>query len=275
MTDQTPEDKRINRIAVNVFLLVLALYTFTFSGFGYITDSGHERIALVKSIVERHEVSLSGEADLKGTDGKLYPLRGIAPALLSVPFFSLGKMLGVSGAEGSVAIINQLFGAATVAVVFLFSFSFGCSLKASLLTAIFYGLGTFAWPYSKISFEHTIETFFVLFSVYCMHRYTLRGNIKSILISGISFGVAFNTRYTSVLILPALLLIVIMHYLKKSVKGYHKYVARDAVFFCFQFFPFWVCPHGITIPVLALFSRQAILCRPRGSASIFFQARRF
>jgi 4-amino-4-deoxy-L-arabinose transferase-like glycosyltransferase len=174
-----------------------------------------------------------------GLGGKTYPLRGIAPALLSAPFYVFGKIIGASDTAGPVLIINQLLGGASVAMIFLFAVSLGYSLRASVLTAIFYGFGTYAWPYAKISFEHTIETFFVLSTVYYLYRYSVHTKISTILLSGISFGVAFNTRYTSVLIIPALFLMLLVHYLKKyELRDTVKYLARDTGLFTLAFMPF-------------------------------------
>jgi hypothetical protein len=238
MTD-LEKDRRKYRVAFNIFLLFLAMHLLIISGLEFNTDAGEERIELVKAIVDRHELSLTQGSDLVGVDEKIYPLRGIAPALLSAPFYIFGKIIGAPDAAGPIAIINQLLGAATVVMIFLFAVSLGYSLRASVLTAIFYGFGTFAWPYAKISFEHTIETFFVLLTVYCMYRYSVHTKLSSILLSGISFGVAFNTRYTSALILPAIFLMMIIHYLKKyELKNNVKYLMKDAGLFSLAFLPF-------------------------------------
>ena len=239
MTEQADKDRSSKRIAFNMFLLFLAAHLLIISGLKFDSDSGLERIELVKAIVDRHALSLTQGSDLVGADGKIYPLRGIAPALLSAPFYIFGKIIGAPDASGPVAIINQLLGAATVVMIFLFAVFLGYSVRASVLTAIFYGFGTFAWPYSKISFEHTIETFFVLLSVYCMCRYIVYVKLSSLLLSGISFGVAFNTRYTSAVILPALLLMMFVNYLKKyELRAIAKYLTKDIGLFTLAFLPF-------------------------------------
>ncbi len=239
MTDFLKNGRRNKHTAFYVFLFFFGIYLFTISGLEFNTDAGEERIELVKAIVERHELSLTPGSAIVGPDGKAYPLRGIAPVLLSAPFYILGKIIGSPAAAGPVLIINQLLGAAGVAMVFLFAVSLGYSLRASALTAIFYGFGTFAWPYAKISFEHIIETFFVLLTVYFVYRYSVHGKISSILLSGISFGFAVNTRYTSALILPAIFLMMIVHYLKKyELRDTVKYLSRDAGLFALAFLPF-------------------------------------
>jgi 4-amino-4-deoxy-L-arabinose transferase-like glycosyltransferase len=239
MTDCLQKERRKNRLAFYVFLFFFAVYLFSISGLEFNTDSGRERIELVKAIVDRQELTLTQGSDLVGVDGKIYPLRGIAPALLSAPFYIFGKIIGAPDAARSVLINNQLLGAASVVMILLFAVSLGYSLRASALTAIFYGFGTFAWPYSKISFEHTIETFFVLLTLYFMYRYSVHAQVSSLLLSGISFGVAFNTRYSSALMLPAFCLMIITPYLKKyDLWDTVKYLVRDMLLFSTTFLPF-------------------------------------
>lgn len=235
---QLKEGRIAGHMAFYIFLLFFLIQLATLSGLNFNVDSGSERIELVRAIVDRHELELN-KGDLKGVSGRIYPLRAIAPALLAIPFYLLEKIISSPDAAGAVAIVNQLCGAATVMLIYSFSMVLGYSRKASLLTAIFYGFGTFAWPSSKSSFEHTIETFFVLFSVYSMYQYSVFKSVSNIFLSGISFGLAFNTRYTSVLIIPALFLMMILHYLKKyDMRESAKYLGKDAVLFTVAFMPF-------------------------------------
>ena len=123
MTDYLQKERRNNRIAFNIFLLFLATHLLIISGLEFNSDSGLERIELVKAIVERHELSLTQGSDLVGVDEKIYPLRGIAPALLSAPFYIFGKIISAPDAAGPVLILNQLLGAVGVAIIFLFAVS--------------------------------------------------------------------------------------------------------------------------------------------------------
>src|SRR6266702_3448772 len=136
------------------------------------TDVGTARIEVAKSIVERFDLSIPPGTGLgiQGADGREYSLFSIGSVLIALPFYLIGKLAGGPPAN-VVSIMNQLAGAATVVVVFLFCSSMGYTRRASLSASIFYGLGTFAWYYAKDPGDHTLETLFALLSVYSMYRY--------------------------------------------------------------------------------------------------------
>jgi 4-amino-4-deoxy-L-arabinose transferase-like glycosyltransferase len=231
--------KTVRFIAFKLFGFFVAVYILT-SGFNfYGTDAGQLRIEVARSIIERFDLSIPDGIGIKGTDGREYSWVGIGSALLAVPFFIAGKLIG--SPENAVSIMNQIVGAATVVLVFLFSISLGYSKRASLFVAIFYGLGTMAWPLTKQAFDHTVETFFVLLSVYCMYLYVVNKKFSRLLLSAFSLGVAFITRQTSILVIPPLFMLMIVYYSKKS--GFRttvRLMARDVVLFFFAFLPFIV-----------------------------------
>jgi hypothetical protein len=105
-------------------------------------------------------------------------------------------------------LLNPLVGAATVTLVFLFSIALGYSRRSSLVVAIFYGLGTLAWPMAKHPFDHVVETLFVLLSVYFMYLHASKNAIMQLILSALCIGFAINTRLVSILTLPALLVMM-------------------------------------------------------------------
>jgi len=74
--------------------------------------------------------------------------------------------------------------------------------------SMFYGFGTFAWPMAKHPFDHTVETLFVLLSVYFMYLHSTKNAIMQLILSALCLGVAINTRLVSILSLPALLVMM-------------------------------------------------------------------
>jgi hypothetical protein len=84
-----------------------------------------------------------------------------------------------------------------------------------------------------------METFFVLLSVYSMHRYALNKNNPYLLLSAISLGIAFITRSTSILGILPIFVIVTVYYLKNSgVKTTVKLIPKDVFLFFLAFLPF-------------------------------------
>ena len=158
---------------------------------------------------------------------------------MAVPFYVVGKIIG--NPEVAVSLMNQLFGAATGVLIFFFAIALGYSRRASLLVAIFYGLGTIAWPLAKQPFDHIVETFFILLSVYFVYQHSVNKRGSYLTFSAFSIGFAFITRPTSILVIPPLFIFLFMSYVKEyDLRGVIKSLIKDVVLFSIAFLPF-VC----------------------------------
>jgi hypothetical protein len=226
----------VRLITFNLFIFFFSVYLLTAARNNfYHTDASQLRIQEAKSIIERSDLSVP--EGVKGADGRKYSWLGIGSTLLAIPFYIAGKTIGIP--EVAVSIMNQLFGVATAILIFLFSISLGYSRRASLLVSIFYGLGTFAWPLAKQPFDHTIETFFILLSVYSLYLYVTNRKISNLLLSAFSVGFAFITRPTSILVVPPLLVMLVFYSVKRlDRRTVIKMILRDSVMFSLVFLPF-------------------------------------
>jgi hypothetical protein len=196
------------KLLVNLFVFFLSIYLLTASGLNMLmTDVGAARIEVIKSIIDRFDLSIPSGLGILGADGREYSLFGIGSVLAALPFFFIGKLSGASP-ENAVSVMNQIIGAATVVLVFLFSTTLGYTRRVSLLVSIFYGLGTFAWYYAKDPGDHTLETFCVLSAVFFMYRFNKACTKRYLFLSGISLGIALLTRPASTLIIPPLLILM-------------------------------------------------------------------
>lgn len=231
--------KRERIIALRIFIFFASIYFFSASFNFYSIDAGMLRIELARSIVERLDFNIPEGMGIKGMDGRDYSWVGIGSALLAVPFFIVAKALG-GNPEISIAIMNLIFGAGTCVLVYLFSISLGYSIRASVLTSIFFGLGTFVWPLAKHPFDHIVETFFILLTVYTAYHYLNGKRVLYLLISAFSLGFAFITRQTSILIIPPLLIMAIYHYKKDSLKKNIGLLFKDIVLWSLVFLPFLI-----------------------------------
>lgn len=229
----------VNKVAINLFIFFASAYLLTASIVNICnTDAGQLRLEVVRSIVERFDVSVPEGTGIIGIDGREYSWVGIGSAIVAIPFYIIAKLSG-SPPENAVSVINLLVGAATAVTVFLFSISLGYSKHSSVLVSNFYGLGTMAWPLAKQPFDHTVETFFVLNSAYFIHCYTGNRKIRYLILSSISLGFAFITRHTSLLSMPLLLVLITAPYLEKTdFKGTLKSFIREIVLFSIFFIPF-------------------------------------
>ena len=202
------EKEKIKVTAIYLFIFVICIYFVSLSSFPTI-DQFVSRYEVTKSIVERFDLSVpeGNQSNIKGLDGRSYSLYGLGWPILAVPLYFIGKIFG-RDTMNHVYLLNPLVGAVTVTVVFLFSIALGYSRRSSLVVAIFYGFGTFAWPLAKHPFDHIVETLFVLLSVYFMYLHTSKNTIIYLLLSAFCIGFSINTRLVSVLVLPALLVMM-------------------------------------------------------------------
>ena len=200
-------------LAFWLFVFTIYVYFISFSWPNLAAgDQMVQRYELTRSFVEKQELSIPANMEgIKGIDGKDYSFYGPGLPILAVPFYLIGKSFGRSPdiVASFVSLLNPFVGAATVVVVFLFSSALGYTRRASLIVALFYGLGTLAWPLTKHPFDHTVETLLVLLSMYSMVLYRTIDRLKYIIISAVCFGVAINTRLVSALTLPALLILLL------------------------------------------------------------------
>src|SRR4030067_3572170 len=204
MSKGLSEGGKIKVNAIYLFIFVTCIYFFSLSSFPLI-DQFVSRYEVTKSIVERFNLSIpeGNQSNIKGVDGRSYSLYGLGWPILAAPLYIIGKIFGREPVT-HVFLLNPLAGAATVTLVFLFSIALGYSRRSSLVVAIFYGFGTFAWPLVKHPFDHIVETLFVLLSVYFMYLHTSKNTIIHLLLSAFCIGFAINTRLVSILALPAL-----------------------------------------------------------------------
>ena len=215
------ERKNIRLISICLFSLMIYAYLLSQSLPGiYFLEHHFQRYEVTKSIAERFDLSIpEGSEGITGSDGRTYSLYGLGWSILAVPFYLSGKWLGMPP-ENLVLMLNPMAGAVCVTLVFLFSIALGYTRRSSLAVAIFYGLGSMAWPLAKQPFDHTVETLFILSSVYFMYLYVSRDKNVCLVFSALSIGIAINTRLTSSLILPALFFMIIWKYMQNRQRSW-------------------------------------------------------
>jgi hypothetical protein len=232
----------VRHIAFTLFVFFALIYLLTASVLNfYHVDAGKLHVEVTRSLIERFDLSVPAGIGIRGADGRYYSWLGIGFAMLAAPFYLIGKLIGAPASFffAISSVINQLFSAATVVLIFLFSVRLGYSKRASILISVLYGLATFAWPLSKEPFDHVVETFFVLLSVYFMYRYIPDRKTLYILLSGTFLGIAFITRLTSILVVPPLFIMAIVSYLKRhDLKSTAMLITKDIFLFSLAFLPF-------------------------------------
>jgi hypothetical protein len=203
------EDNTVKSTAIYLFICIVSFYLISISWPNvHFVDQYFLRYEVTKSIVERWDLSIpDGYNGIRGVDGRTYSMYGLGWSALAVPFYIVGDFLG-RGQENVVSVMNPVIGGATVTLVFLFSIALGYSKRVSLAVAFFYGMGTMAWPLAKQPFDHVVETFLILLSLYSLYIHISRKKISHLVMSAVSIGIALNTRLTASLVLPAMFILM-------------------------------------------------------------------
>lgn len=230
-------------IALNLIIFILSLYMITASMIHH-SDQSALRYDVTENVVEKHDLSVSNGNGVQGKDGRYYSYYGLGSSALAVPFYVIGKVVG-GASQPLIYFMQLMFGAVTVSVIFLFCVSLGYSLRSSLVAALFYGVGSMAWPLAKQPFEHVTETLFVVLSVYYLYQFSLRNKIIHLVLSAVCFGISLNIRLTSLLIVPSLFIVGVVPnskcvYEKKCIKTIAKHMfVYSLVVLPFVFLVFW------------------------------------
>lgn len=223
-------------IASNLFIFFTALYLLTYAWHN--SDASQLRIEVARSIAESSDMAVPSGTGIKGADGRDYSWFGIGSVLLYIPFYIVEKAAGIPH-ESLFDLIILLVCAATPVLIFFFSISLGYSRRASIFTSIFYGLGTMAWYYSKDPSDHGLEAFFILLSAYFMYRHATDKQVIHLIFSALSIGIAFITRQNSILIIPSLFMLMVLHNSKQyDLKTMIWLAARNIALFVLCLIPF-------------------------------------
>ena len=227
-------------ISINLFLLSCCIYFLTSNGnCDFLADISYMRGEVVKSIVEKGDLSVPSGTGIRGSDGKDYSWFGVGSALISLPLYVSGKIIGISQPDKLHYVVNPIISAATLVLIFRFCLSLGYSIRSSFFTSLLYGFATLAWRFSKDPGDHALETFFILFSVYCTYLYSVKKLARWILFSGTFIGIACIVRPTSLLVLPSLfLMLFIVYWNGNNFNDTARKIAKAGVLFSLAFLPF-------------------------------------
>ena len=194
-------------LARSVFLLLVAIYTATFTGLP--EHDGEVEFQTVSSLVRNQDLALGGtdEADYivergfavrEGAgekQGRYYSWFGIGQAIVGVPFYVAGRGLSKllprfeeRHAETTLLVDergrsyrrseyfahlvvgwrNSLLTAMTASLIFLAARYLGAHRIAGWVAAVGYGLCTYAWPQARSTLNDVQATFFLFLAFYLL-----------------------------------------------------------------------------------------------------------
>jgi len=190
-----------------IFGFLLACYLLTFTG---VIDSsdGLSMFATTESAVRRGAFDsnqllwMGNQQGNIGVGGDLYSRKGLGMVLLGIPLVWFAKYWPSIGLAHTALLLNPLFTAWTGALLFRMARRLGWARRTAIASALIFGLGTMAWPYTQGYFSDPICAWGLFAAAYAMVAYAQSGRKLYLFGSGLAWGLAYLTRTVNLLTLP-------------------------------------------------------------------------
>jgi hypothetical protein len=226
-------------LAAGVFLFLLSVYLLTFSGSLHSSD-GQAMFSVTESLVRRgaydiNQVRWMGlQQGTFGLDGNLYCRKGLGTSLAALPLAWLGLVVPLWGVVQTSMLFNPLVTGLTGALIFVFVRRLSYGRNIALVTALIFGLGTLAWPYTKYFFSEPLTGLCLLAAAYFVSLSPLskrRGlTWLAPLAGGFWLGLAVATRFANAALLPVYLGVLIASVLRqRGALSYRELRARPSL----------------------------------------------
>jgi hypothetical protein len=195
-------------LGLKLFILFICLYLLT-SGGRIVSSDGNTMYLLTRSIVEEQSVAIPYGNGYTGVDGRLYPKAGIGQALLSAPFYIVGREVyersGFSETERgyvmrfATAAVEPFAAAIAVVLLLQICFCLGYGVKSSLALALAFGFATPLWVYSKSFLTEPLTTALLLGSVLGLLAFKRSGRRRQLFVAGLCAGITVLVKYSMLL----------------------------------------------------------------------------
>ena len=202
------------------------LYVFLFFGLllGILFSSGqienpdtHLRLTQTRIILDDNNFGLPEDVgeDSHGNisinkDGKRFMVYNPGQTIIFIPIYYIANLVSTDEANAyyfsafCVSFINYMVHALCAFILFKIALLLGAVKKQAYLASIFFGLTSYSFVFAQSTYEHHFEMFFILLSVYfALKKDTNHAGLLSGLM--LSLGLVFRT--TSILAVPAILLL--------------------------------------------------------------------
>jgi hypothetical protein len=209
-------DRRGYGIRWALFAALLSVYWLTNSGFD--VTEGLDDLCLAGHLVETGTIGFERDPrgiSAAGPDGRFYMSHDIGNAVALVPAAVIGRWLSRTAPGGgrrcsdrftvfAASFMPGLFMALAALGVFeavLAATPFG--QRTAAITALAFGVGTMAWPYSRLLFDGGLAALFVIWASAFLCRVEGDADRRRIATAGALFGAAIVTRQVVAVMLPA------------------------------------------------------------------------
>ena len=219
--------KQDRRLAVGVFFLALAVYTFTYVG-AFKSNDERALFSGTDSFWKRGEFTVNQiywdytNVGMLTSAGDMVPNYEPAQMAAALPFYAWGRLLRAQ--VQAVMFFNVVVCAAAVALLYLSVLELGYRRRTSTLAALVFAFATMLWPYSRTFFREPLTVFAYLLAVYALLRYRSElHRLRWPILAGVGLGLALTTKQISVAIVPSLALMFVVYERRRPVApGYQR-----------------------------------------------------
>lgn len=227
LTDKANVKTRFNQVPVSyltlsLFALLLAVYSLTYSG-TFISDDEHILASRTLSLafdgyLNDSRVIGNGRVFSYANSSPTYAAQGLniepGQAFVGSFFARLATLLGTGNVQ-TIFLLNIWVTALTAVVLFVSVHILGYSRLTAFLSAVLFGIGTIAWPYTRTYYRDVLAMLFITITWACsFFLVSKKGegpkSKKAIMLSWIflllSLFAGILTKNTVMLVLPALLI---------------------------------------------------------------------
>jgi hypothetical protein len=203
---------RNRQIALGIFLFLLSVYLASYSGHIHSVDEayivavtanlGKGRLDVNPVAFYQYGFDTIAQIGTVGLSGDVFCKKGVVTSFLALPFFWASKLIPGAGAVHSAHLTSGVITAATGSLLFLHLTALGFSNRASLISALTWGIGTIAWPYARWLFTEPAGALALLTGFYGGTLFRRRPSAQSAFLCGLGLGLAIAVVPYSVLSLP-------------------------------------------------------------------------
>ncbi|HLV36348.1 MAG TPA: hypothetical protein VKY59_14575, partial [Spirillospora sp.] len=125
-----------------------------------------------------------------GQDGLLYAKKGITPSLFLLPFVQLAHIIPFLPVRATAMLLNPVVTTLTALLLYTFARWIHYPPRTAFVTALTYGLGTFAVVYTLTLFGEPLAAFLLLSALMAGYYYRQSGDFRALMIAGAALGLA-------------------------------------------------------------------------------------
>ncbi len=228
-TEEKPRPRRFSSLlspGLAILLFFVSLYFLTGTYFTKGISDGEVMAQTAVALAQTGSVQLPASPGLPqivpGKDGRYFSKYGLGQPLLAAGLYKTGQIFSrIAMPSASANIIGHFFimllpilaTALTVWLLYLWAKDFYGSVKIGLGLALLYGLGTSAWPYTKVFFSEPVFTFCIFGTAFALWRANRTASFRTSYLwfafAGFLLGYSLLTKISGLILLPAYLVYII------------------------------------------------------------------